>query len=550
VQPIATLTQQDIAGLTLASVEGELMRRDFRKFVPGAWHTVDSDVFQHNWHIDAVAEHLQWVALGEIQRLMIMMPPRMMKSILCSVMFPSYMWAIDPGTKMITGSYDASLSIRDARKSRQLIMSPWYQQRFVDTLPEEERWSMFDALARKRQDYYTNSKNGHRVAISTDGRTTGEGGSIFIIDDPINAKAAVKSELERKNAIDWYNWAARSRLNNQNTDSIVLNAQRTHEDDLHGYLLKQEGNVASGGRWVVLELPNEYNPRRKCIVTVPGLGETFRDPREHEGELLCPGRLGARATKELKAGMQREYTAQYQQSPASDDGLILKRSYWQKWEYPQWHPQHTEARPLPQVHTIIAVLDTAFETGEENDESACTIWGLFEHHEQMPSGRPGGESKEVYKQAAILLGAWRDKVEFPELRAKAREICDEFDCDYVLVEKKASGHSLIQEMRRAGLPVRGVKVGSRDKVERARIASLPLADGRIYYIPGKAWAEDVIDMCAKFPMAALKDIVDTCVIAWAYMRMRSIVGANETNEEGDTEPFEEIEKSVKRAIYA
>lgn len=555
-QPIADLTSElqglDLGQLSLLNVEAELFRREFAKFVPAAWHIIDSDVFSPNWHIDAIAEHLQWVALGEIKRLMIMMPPRMMKSILCSVMFPAYLWTIDPGWKLITGSYDQGLSIRDARKSRQLIMSPWYQRRFVETMPEDERWSMVDQFARRRQDFYTNSKNGHRVAVSTDGKTTGEGGSLMLIDDPLNAKAAVKSDLERKNAIDWYNWAARSRLNNQNTDSIVLNAQRTHEDDLHGYLLKTEGNVSSGGKWVVLELPNEYNPRRKCIVEVPGIGQTFTDPREKEGELLCPARLGTGATEDLKRGMGREYTAQYQQAPASDDGLILKRSYWQKWEYPEWHPDHQKPRPLPAVHTIIATFDTAFETKEENDESACTVWGLFEHHEDTYNKRTGEILKAggVYKQAAILLASWRDRVEFPELRDKAKEIHKEFDCDYILVEKKASGHSLVQELRRVGLPVRAVKVGVRDKVERARIASLPLHDGRVYYIPGRAWADDVVDMCAKFPMADLKDIVDTCVITWAYMRVRSIVGADETDEHGDMEPFEQIERASSKPLYA
>lgn len=551
-QSIAEITAEDLGSLNLLEVEGELFRRDFKKFIQASWHVIDSDVYRHNWHIDALAEHLQWVALGEIKRLMIMMPPRMGKSIITGVDFPAYYWTLDAGAKLITASYDQGLSIRDARKSRQLIMSPWYQRRFVQTLPREEQWFMVDEFTRRRQDFYTNTKNGHRVAISTDGKTTGEGGSLMIIDDPLNAKAAIKSEVERKNAIDWYNWAARSRLNNQNEDSVILNAQRTHDDDLHGYLLKNEGRIESGGVWVVLELPNEYNPRRKCVVTVPGLGKIFEDPRKREGELLCPERLGEKATKSLKDGMKREYAAQYQQNPASDDGLILKRSYWQRWEWPEWHPDHKQRRPLPQVHTVIVVWDTAFEAKEEDDESAYTVWGLFEHYEDTINKRTGEivQNGGTYKQAAILLGAWRGHLEFPELREKAKAIHKEFESDYVLVEKKASGHSLVQELRRVGLPVRAVKIGVRDKVERARIASLPLADGRIYYIPGLAWADDVVDMCAKFPMADLKDVVDTCVIAWAYMRARSIVGADETDEHGDLVPFDAIEKEREKPLYA
>lgn len=544
----ADLRDIDIGQLTLAEIEGELMRRDFRKFIPGAWHVVDSDVYKPNWHIDAIAEHLQWVILGEITRLMIMMPPRMGKSLATGVMAPAYCWALDPRVKLITASYDQTLSIRDARKSRQLIMSPWYQQRFIRTLPAEEQWGLVDQFTRQRQDFYTNTKNGHRVAISTDGRTTGEGGSLFMIDDPLNAKAAIKSEAERRNAIEWYNWAARSRLNNQNTDAVVLNAQRTHMTDLHGYCLEKEGRVESGGRWVVLELPNEYNPRRKCVITVPGIGETFRDPRTEEGELLCPERLGKTATKELRAGMGYEYDSQYQQNPMGDDGRILKRSYWQRWEYPEWHPEKGKTMPLPECHTILITWDTAFETKEEHDESAYTVWGLFEHHEEQIGERGG--MKKVFKQAAILLGAWRGKLEFPELRTKAKEVQRQYEADLVLIEKKASGHSLIQELRRAGLPVRGVKVGSSDKIERARISSLPLSDGRIYYLPGRPWAEDVVEMCARFPVEDLKDIVDTCVITWAYMRMRSLVGANETDEDGDTEPFEEVKRMGRKPVYA
>lgn len=540
----------------LTAIQAELMRRDLYKFTREAWNVFDPADFLPSWHLDVICEHLTWVSTGDITRLIISMPPRMTKSLTTGVTWPVWSWTNDPRLQFLTGSYDLSLSTRDALKSRRLIESHWFQERYGDQFKIRDDENM--------KSRYSNEDGGHRIAITAAGKTTGEGGDIILLDDPHNARD-VYSDVKRLNVLEWYDNAMRSRLNNQNTGRIVLVGQRTHDMDLIGHVVKKEGTVGvlERGRWVHLVLPNEYRVAKTISTYLPKEIRKFEeeekkdieyepkplftDPRSEDGQLLCDNRLGKDPTQELKNAMTlRDYNSQYQQDPAADDGLILKRSFWQKWEYPDWHPEYGHRKPMPKVDMIVQFYDTAFEEKEEADYSARTTWGIFSHVSERRHPKTGIILPTKERRCGILLEAWRDKVASYDLRREAIEAYNEFDPDFVFVEKKASGHGLIQELRKAGVRVKAIDPGGRDKVARAHVAVLPLEQGCIFYVPGHVEGEEVIDECARFPMAANDDWTDTAVMAFAYLRK---LGNLEYFDEDDEDSVNLFKPRRTRGIY-
>lgn len=537
----------------LTQIQGELARRELFRFFVDAWHVMDPAIFCPTWHLGALCEHLQYVSSGDITRLIVSMPPRMTKSLGCSVAWPAWEWIDSPEVQFLTSSYDGALSTRDALKSRRLMESNWYQERFGDSFKFRT-----DENQKSR---YSNTVGGHRIAISSGGRTTGEGGDIILLDDSHNAREAY-SDVKRENIIEWYDNAMRSRLNNQNTGRIVHVGQRVHEADVIGHVIRKEGRctVEEDGKWVHLVMPNEFRPEKRCITYLPKEVRKakldkgyepkvlFIDPRKVKDELLNPARLGLEATIALKppVGMSlRDYNSQYQQDPAADDGLILKRSWWQPWEYPDWHPDSHKRRPMPECEMILQIYDTAFEEAEENDYSARTTWGVFVYTPEKMHPATGQLVREKEKRCAILLDAWHAKVPFPDLRRGAMKAYDDWHPDWVLIEKKASGHSLIQELRKSGVPVKGIDPKGKDKILRAHISSAPLEQGCVFWVPGHNDAVDVIEECAKFPVGQYDDYVDTVVILLAFLRrMGSIEYFDE--DEGELNLFK---PRRERGIY-
>ncbi len=515
-----------MAGENLSQIQAELARRDFHRFFVDAWHIMDPAILELTWHLEALCEFLSYVSQDEIRRLIVSMPPRMTKSLSCSVAWPVWEWINNPQTQFLTASYDVNLSTRDALKSRRLIESTWFQDRWGNRFQIRK-----DENTKAR---YSNTAGGHRIAISSSGRTTGEGGDIILLDDSHNAREAY-SDKKREGVVEWYDNAMRSRLNNQNTGRIVHVGQRVHEADVIGHVIKKEGKctVEDDGKWVHLVMPNEFRPATRCIISLPKEVKraikdkeytakiAFEDPRKKKGELLCPGRLGHDATIALKPpiGMSlRDYNSQYQQDPAADDGLILKRSWWLPWEYPEWHPESHKRRPMPECEAIIQIYDTAFEEEEENDYSARTTWGVFPFAHERISAQTGVIIRSETKRCVILLEAWHDKIPFPDLRREAQRAVDDWDPDWVLIEKKASGHSLIQELRKSGVRVKAVDPGGKDKTLRAHVSSTPLEQGCVFWVPGHLEGSDVIEECAKFPMGMNDDYVDTVVMVLAWLR--------------------------------
>lgn len=512
-EQFADLTPAQRVERYYTAVTAETCRRSLRKFVKSVWPLIDPAPFVNTWHIDAICDHLSFVHLGEIKNLMVMVPPRSSKSSVVSVAFPAWIWADEPQEQFLCASYAADLAKLDAAKMRRVVESEWYASRYPNVIILSDE---------NRVDRFSNTEGGYRTTISVGSKTTGLGGNYLILDDAHNA-AEVEHEAARKAVITWHDGAWRSRVNNPNTARRIYVAQATHSQDVLHHVLDKEEK-----RWVVLRLPMEYDGSRKCITYKnsgkgpEGAKPIFQDPRTKPGSLLCPARYDEDTVQAIKEAVtERVWEAQYQQNPQGAGGKIWKKAWWRKWEWPKWHPEYRKSeRPLPEFIEIIQAYDTAFEQSEQDSFSVRTTWGLFLHQDmkQLDKGRIGYSEERVN---AIVLERKKWRPGFGELRDEAVESFNYWadagvEPDRVLVEKKASGHDLVKELRAKKLPVRAIKVQG-DLVYRAHMASLPLQKGAIWY-PDRPWAKSFIEICGQFPDVDFDDEISSAAIALMYMR--------------------------------
>ncbi|HEV8176915.1 MAG TPA: hypothetical protein VGP44_04435, partial [Gemmatimonadales bacterium] len=275
-----------------------------------AWSIVDPDPFVDGIHIQAICEHLEAVDRGVIRNLVINVPPRHSKSLVTSVLWPCWRWIDHPETRWLCASYAHNLSIRDSVRTRRLLLSDWYQERWGHSFR-----LMADQNAKIRFD---NDQGGYRIATSVGGQVTGEGGDRLVVDDPHNVLSA-ESDIQRKEVLTWWDAAMSTRGNNPKTVAKVIIAQRVHEEDLCGHVLQWEN-------YDHLCLPAEYEPDHPHR-RVTSIG--FEDPRRREGELLCPDRFGPKEIEELKAALASplRVAGQLQQRPAPREGAMFKTSW-------------------------------------------------------------------------------------------------------------------------------------------------------------------------------------------------------------------------------
>src|ERR1017187_10876144 len=195
-------------------IDSEMAARSLRQFVQQAWVVVETSTqFVPGWHIDANIEHLEAVTRGQIRNLLINVPPRHMKSLLVSVLWPAWEWIRWPERRWLFSSYAATLSIRDSVKCRRLLESPWYKTRWGHVF-----MLTGDQNAKMRFD---NNRSGYRLSTSVGGAVTGEGGDRIVCDDPHNV-ADVTSDAIRKSALDWWDIAVSTRVNDPKTSAMVI----------------------------------------------------------------------------------------------------------------------------------------------------------------------------------------------------------------------------------------------------------------------------------------------------------------------------------------
>ncbi|MCH9020472.1 MAG: phage terminase large subunit [Proteobacteria bacterium] len=445
-----------------------VLRQDLASFTAKTFHTVSPGTrYLDNWHVHLICEHLAACARGEITRLVINMPPRHLKSICVSVAWPAWLLGHDPSARIMAASYSRALSVKHAQDCRLVITAPWYRRLFpgVRLAPDQNEKHKFQTTAR-----------GHRIATSVGGTATGEGADVLVVDDPHNPRQALSPTM-RQAALDWFDQTYSSRLDDKKRGVIVVVMQRLHERDLTGHLL------AKGG-WRHLCLPAEAEAR---TVIDFGAVRVVRAP----GARLHPAREGAaeiaRGKRELGS---YAYAAQYQQRPAPVEGGVVKEAWFKRYAEPPADPRR-----------IVQSWDTAHKAGELNDPSVCGTWA---------------ETETGY----YLLEVVCRRMEYPALKRAARSLAGKWNPDAILIEDKASGQSLIQDLRaETKLPVIAVRPEA-DKLTRMSTVSPTIEAGRVFLPETAPWLNDYEAEMMSFPNSAHDDQVDMTsqFLKWAGAR--------------------------------
>lgn len=522
-----------------ALVELKLRRQceeDFYTFVQQAWPHIEGRPFINGWVIKILCEHLEEVYYGRIKRLNINLPPRMAKSTLVSILFQSWCWLKDPSIQFLGASYSEKLAVRDNTRARRLIKSEWFQKRWGDRIKLSE-----DQDTKMRVD---NMQNGYRIAAGMGGTVRGEGADILILDD-IN-DVTDRSEVQLENALEFYTQVLPTRYNDFKTGRLINVQQRLHMRDVSGYIIANQLK-----EFVNLCLPMEFEENRRCI-TVPlksTNGLPWQDPRKEEGELLWPERIGPKELKILKSALGTAYaiSGQLQQRPAPSEGGMIKRAWWMPWK---------EEQP-PRVTFVIQAWDTGSSEKKTAAYSACTTWGIF----QNDHGHP----------CLILLGAWRKKVEVPDLYKQVARMAKDYRAtssdrpinsmyrpDIVLIEEKASGIPVLQSLKRTGIQIAGWRPDKfGDKIERVRKVTPLIESGRVYvpykapdFTKMKSYADLLVEQAAVFPRGDSRDMLDTV----SMVLQRCIVSGwvlhpYENAEKQDSEWRREYTQQEGKALY-
>lgn len=433
-----------------------LMRQSFQFFTRRVFAELNPGTpYLHNWHIDLMCEYLDAVMRGEIRRLLINIPPRYMKSIVVSTAFPAWVLGHDPSRQILAASYANDLAVKLNVDTRNVLESEWYRRAYP---------TLQLATDQNEKGYFRTSLSGHRKATTVGSSRIGFGGDVLIFDDPLNPKKAA-SKKERESANDWFDQSFYTRQNNKKTAAIVGVMQRLHEKDLTGHLL------AKGG-WEHLNIP--AIAEKRTIITY-GKIKVVREA----GDILHPDREDVAEIEDAKINLgSAAFSAQYQQNPSPADGEIFKL---------EWFRSYREA---PDFITIVQSWDTAYKDKQLNDPSVCTTWGETTH-------------------GYYLLDVWRKRVKYPDLKRTAIALAGKWNPSAILIEDKASGQSLIQDLQtETAFPIITIAPNG-DKLTRASIVSPTIEAGRCYLPANAPWLHDFTMELITFPKGETDDQVDS-----------------------------------------
>lgn len=445
----------------IASCENETLRKDFRSFFKKFFVQLNpTTILKWNWHIDCISEYLMAVHNKELSRLIINIPFRMLKSSICSVAFPAWSLGNNPSTKFMNISYADELSTSLSVQCRQIIESPLFGEIFPEFQLKRDQ---------NQKTRFETIQNGYRYATSTGGGATGHGANILTADDYLSAKMAA-SEQERETAINNFNPVFRTRLNDPEKDAILIIEQRLHSKDLTGTLLQEGG-------YEHLCLPAIFNSRK-----------TFSFGNFHktveEGELLQPDRLSSKVLKDFQLSLgSSQYAAQIQQNPMAPGGNMVKLPWFYRFDI-------EIARQIKYDTKVISV-DSAYKSGELNDPSSFGLYGIKDNN-------------------INILDVKTERYEYPELKRQLILFINNYNPDYVLIEDKGSGQSLIQELKRE----KGIKcaiIGIKpegDKTIRLSNCSGIIEAGMVGLPNYADWLYSFEDEITKFPKSDHDDQVD------------------------------------------
>ena len=443
------------------------------------------DGFKMGRHIEVIAQKLQMVVDGKIKRLMVFLPPRSSKSVICSKLFPSWYIGRNPKHEIMTISHSDQLASDFGRSVRDIVDMPEFTTVFNGVHLRQD--------VRASGKWMTN-KNGSYYAAGVRSQIAGRGAHIAILDDAMSEEDAISS-AGRKYIKEWWPSGLRTRL--MPNGSIIIINTRYHHDDLCGWLLRQEEkmDIPFSKRWDVIRIPAWLDRHSAKLLDLPEGSSYF--PEWKSDEVLALDEQEIRATNG-----SRYWESLYMQNPMPDEGGIIKKN-WVTW----W-----EGHEPPRCDFIIQTYDTAFSTRTTADYSVIQTWGIFNN---IDTNELNGV--ETVTSNLILLGNMKGRYEYPELRRIAAQEYRKHRPDICIVEKKASGQSLIQDMRKSGLPVLEY-TPDKDKVSRVYSAS-PMFESRRVWLPkDRSWSNDLFEELIGFPYAQHDDQVDACIMAVHYVK--------------------------------
>lgn len=456
----------------------ERARENFLDFVRYVWPE-----FICGPHHRIMAEKFEALVRGDLTRVIINIAPRHGKSELTSYLFLAWLMGREPTSKIIQATHTGELAMRFGRKVRNLMDSELYKEVF----PEVALAADSKAAGR-----WETNKGGEYFATGVGGAMTGRGANYLVIDDPHSEQDAL-SETAMEAAHEWYTSGPRQRL--QPGGKILLVMTRWSKKDLTEMVLKDSARDSRSDQWEVIEFPAIMPSGKPCWPEFWKLNDL----------------LAVKAALPLN-----KWSAQWQQNPTSEEGAIFKREWWKVWPHEN----------IPRLKYIIQSYDTAYSKKETADFSAITTWGVFQPSVDDPD-------------SLILLDAKKGRWDFPELKRKALEFYKFWNPDCVLIEAKASGLPLTQELRRTGIPVVNYSPGGRskstDKVSRANSVS-PVFEAGMVWAPDQPWAEEVVEEMAEFPFGENDDLTDSAVQAVIRFRQGNFIGLPDDFED---EPSEE-----------
>src|SRR5215469_6699451 len=439
-----------------------LLRQDLATFAARCFQELNPQTeLVTNWHLEVIAAKLAAVREGKIRRLIINLPPRHLKSLLASVAFPAWRLGHNPSAQILCVSYAQDLADKLARDCRCIMMSGWYRRLFPTRL----------APYRHAVQEFITTGQGYRLSTSTGGVLTGRGADLILIDDPLKPDEAL-SDAQRQGCNEWYDHTLYSRLNDKQHGAIVIIMQRLHEDDLVGHVLAQEPSEVVSFP-AIAEADEVHH-----VETIWGAQRFTR----RRGEALHPEREPLDTLDGIRRTIgEYNFAGQYQQAPAPLGGGLVKA---------EWFKTYTAADLPATFDLVFQSWDTANKPTELSDYSVSTTWGVKDKH-------------------LFLLHVYRKRIDYPQLKRAVREQAEAFDATTILIEDRASGTQLIQELVSEGVHSVQRYEPKMEKIMRMHSVTCTIENGFVHLPDRAAWLGEYLHETAAFPKGKYDDQVDS-----------------------------------------